>query len=245
MTAELVMATSDGTSVVNPVPLVKGADGAPLGSTGNGPPGKEFMGKCTQPAGPGQPGNDGHAPPPVGTGGNGTSVLGLKFSCSEFVGSAITLINVGGNGGNGGDAGPGGSGSAGGDAGAQPKHCPGVIDGGRGGAGGKGGQAGCGGDGGAAGDVTVLLGTDLPSSPVTVNGAGGSAGRQGTPGTAGTPGSGGLNSDGTQAPSGGSNGAGGQGSPGTAGYGGSLAVKTDCSAPPRSLVISVLPRAHG
>lgn len=244
MSAELVMATSDGASVVNPVPPVKGADGPELGPEGNGAPGKQSLGKCVKPAEAGHPGNDGQAPDPVANGGNGSSVLGLKLSCGEFVGSAITLVNIGGNGGNGGDGGPGGDGSAGGDAGAQPKPCGGVIDGGRGGAGGKGGQAGGGGDGGAAGDVTVLLGQGLPSSPVTVNSAGGRPGRQGTPGPAGTPGAGGLNSDGTQAPSGGSNGSGGQGSPGIAGYAGSLAVRTDETAPPRSLVISVLPRAH-
>ncbi len=245
MASTLMAVGASAADVPNANPLPRGIGGAPLGAAGDGAPGKAGLLHCEQPAGRGQPGNDGGTGPAGSPGGNGDSVYALKLYCAEYSGGMLTLLNHGGNGGRGGDGGPGGSGSAGGNAGKQPKHCRDVIAGGRGGSGGQGGRAGTGGDAGSAGDVKVLLGSALGAPPVNVDSASGQAGLQGTPGGAGTPGHGGRNSDGSHAADGVDNGGGPPASAGKAGYGGSVSVATDPKAAPRSLTISIVPRRHG
>lgn len=234
-----------GTDAITPVPLPAGTDGPALGPAGNGPPGKATWFSCTRQAGPGHPGNDGGTAPPASSGGNGESAPGGRFACAEFVGDSLDLASHGGDGGRGASAGPGGAGSAGGDAGQQPKLCRDQVVGGTGGRGGMGGSAGNGGDAGSACDVTVALGSDLPGTLVSADIRAGTQGGEGCPGPPGKPGSGGLNSDGTQAPSGSQLGPGHGGTPGAPGYGGTYAVRTDRAIGARALVITLTPHPHG
>jgi hypothetical protein len=248
MTATVKVIGPSGASVVNRQPVRQGANGAPLGHEGNGKDGatKDLGFVCQHPAGPGQPGNAGGNGRSGRNGGNGMSAYGLTLRVEEFTGSAITLLNYGGDGGDGGDGGRGGDGSDGGSAGKQPKVCRGVVYGGVGGDAGQGGRAGNGGFAGSAGDVKILLGPGLHGLPVIVDSRGGKAGKAGQPGGGGTPGKGGRNSDGSYANAGRELGEGPTGTDGGAGgYGGSLNMSTDAGAKPRSLYITVLPRSHG
>lgn len=244
-TATLMFVGDPGEDAIVPVPLPPGTDGAPLGPAGDGRPGEALLLKCTRQAGPGHPGNDGGTAPPAASGGNGGSAPGGRFSCAEFVGDSLDLLNHGGDGGRGASAGPGGNGGPGGDAGHQPKPCRDEVLGGTGGRGGMGGQAGNGGDAGSACDIAVALGSALPGTLVSADTQAGRAGAEGQPGGAGTPGRGGHNSDGTLAPSGSQLGPGPDGTPGTPGYGGTFAARTDKTIGDKALVITLTPHPHG
>ncbi|MEA2080912.1 MAG: hypothetical protein U9P00_13865 [Pseudomonadota bacterium] len=244
MVGTLLVIGKNGADVVDQDPLPHGTDGKPLGDDGNGTPGKAKWGKCKTAAQPGDPGNHGDTAPVTKNGGNADSAYGLTFTCSEYVGGTILLLNHGGDGGKGGNAGRGGNGSDGGDAGHQPKDCTEVIYGGTGGNSGQGGSAGCGGDAGSAGDVNVIYGPGISGTPVSVHSTAGKAGMQGLHGNGGNPGAGGKNSDGTSASGGGNGGSGSVGHGGKSGYDGSVNYQPDPKAAPKSLSITILPRIH-